>query len=351
MAFVQIPNVAVKGIAACVPKKSVSNFDCELLDEKERKLFVRNTGIEYRRVAHAGVCASDLCRKAAEVLMQQLQWEKESVNVLIFVTQTPDYITPATAIVLQEQLGLSKNCLAFDINLGCSGYVYGLSVMASLMQNMPGSKGLLLVGDVSTACISSEDKSVAPLFSDAGSATALVFEKDAVPFTFHLQSDGKGFEAIIIPEGGYRHPFNELTLNMKNLEKGITRNAQHLVLNGIDVFNFSVTEVPPNISALMKFLSLNNEDIDFLVMHQANKIINESIADALEFSEEKVPLSLKNFGNTSSASIPLTMVTELNDALRTKSLNFLLSGFGVGLSWGSVHLKTEKIVCPEIIEY
>src|SRR5690606_1518663 len=163
-------------------------------------------------------------------------------------------------------------------------------------------------------------------------------DKQAAEITFHLQSEGKGFEAIIIPEGGYRHPFNEHTLDMKNLEKGITRNAQHLVLNGIDVFNFSVTAVPPNISTLMNFLSLKNEDIDVLVMHQANKIINESIDDALEFPEEKVPLSLKNFGNTSSASMPLTMVTELNQVLRNESLNFLLSGFGVGLSWGSVHL-------------
>jgi 3-oxoacyl-[acyl-carrier-protein] synthase-3 len=203
MAQFSIPNVKLQGIAACVPQQEVSNFDCELLEEKERKLFVKTTGIEKRRIAAKGVCASDLCERAAEKLIADLGWNKNEINVLVFVTQTPDYTTPATAIILQEKLSLSKNCLAFDINLGCSGYVYGLSVAAALLQNIPNGKGLLLVGDVSSACISAEDKSTVPLFSDAGSATAIAHDLNTTSaLHFNLENDGKGFEAIIIPEGG-----------------------------------------------------------------------------------------------------------------------------------------------------
>jgi 3-oxoacyl-[acyl-carrier-protein] synthase III len=350
MAVFGIPRVKFSGIAASVPQNEVSNFDCELLDEKERKLFVRSVGIEKRRVADKGICASDLCEKAATELLKELQWKKETIDILIFVTQTPDYITPSTSILLQEKLGLKKSCLAFDINLGCSGYVYGLSVLGSLLSNMPGSKGLLLVGDVSSACISPNDKSTVPLFSDAGSATALEYNDASKNFYFNLESDGKGYEAIIIPEGGYRNPVTVGSLEMKEIEKGIVRNGTHLILRGIDIFNFSVREVPQNIAALMKQVNVSKDEVDFLLLHQANKIINDAIAGALNFPDDKVPSSLRHYGNTSSASIPVTMVVALQEKLQTKKLNLLLSGFGVGLSWGSVMVETENIVCPSIVE-
>jgi len=350
MAVFSIPHVKFSGITICVPRQELSNFNCELLDEKERKLFVKSTGIEKRRVVGKGICASDLCEAAAKRLIETLGWNKDEISVLVFVTQTPDYITPSTAIVLQEKLGLSKSCLSFDINLGCSGYVYGLSVVSSLLSNMPGAKGLLLVGDVSSACISSSDKSTVPLFSDAGSATAFENKPDAKPFYFNLENDGKGFENIIIPEGGYRNPVTVESLEMKEIEKGIMRNGTHLILQGIDIFNFSVREVPQNISELMKQLNISNDNIDFLLLHQANKIINDSISDALNFSEEKVPSSLRNFGNTSSASIPVTMVSQLGEQLKSKKLNLLMCGFGVGLSWGSVFLETDTLACSEMVE-
>ena len=350
MAQFSIPNVKLKGVAACVPQQEVSNFDCELLEEKERKLFVKTTSIEKRRIAAKGTCASDLCERAAEKLIADLGWNKSEINVLVFVTQTPDYITPATAILLQEKLGLPKSCLAFDINLGCSGYVYGLSVAAALLQNIPDGKGLLLVGDVSSACISSEDKSTVPLFSDAGSATAIAHDHNTTSaLHFNLENDGKGFEAIIIPEGGYRNPIGEKSLEMIAVSKGISRNGSHLILNGIDIFNFSISEVPKNIQKLLDTHSAYNPD--FFVLHQANKIINETIADALKVDYEKFPSSLKNFGNTSSASIPITVVTELSQQLKLKKVNLLLSGFGVGLSWGSVLVETENLIVPDLIDF
>jgi 3-oxoacyl-[acyl-carrier-protein] synthase-3 len=350
MAIIAIPHVRIAGIAASVPKNEVSNFDCDLMDEKERRLFVKNAGIEKRRIAPPGMCASDLCEKAARVLIDELKWNKEQIDALIFVTQTPDYITPATAILLQEKMGFKKSCLAFDINLGCSGYVYGLAVLSAILSRMPSGKGILLVGDVSSACISPKDKSVVPLFSDAGSATALQYDADADTMFFNLQSDGKRYEAIIIPGGAYRNPITPASLEMTEIEKGIARKPIHLVLQGIDVFNFSVSEVPENISVLMQHLRLSNDSVDYLLLHQANKIINDTIAESLNFPEEKTPSTLRYYGNTSSASIPVTMVAALREKLQTKKLNLLLSGFGVGLSWGSAFVQTDHIVCPAMIE-
>lgn len=349
MAQFSIPNVKLQGVAACVPQQEVSNFDCALLEEKERKLFVKTTGIENRRIAAKGVCASDLCERAAQKLITDLGWNKNEISVLVFVTQTPDYITPATAILLQEKLGLSKSCLAFDINLGCSGYVYGLSVAAAMLQNIPNGKGLLLVGDVSSACISAEDKSTVPLFSDAGSATAIVQDNNASSLHFNLENDGKGFEAIMIPEGGYRNPITKNSLKMIAVSKGISRNSSHLILNGIDIFNFSISEVPKNIQKLLQ--SHVGIVPEYFILHQANKIINETIADTLKIDYEKFPSSLKNYGNTSSASIPLTLVTQLSQQLKLKKVNLLLSGFGVGLSWGSVLLATEELTIPDLINF
>lgn len=349
MAIFQTPNISIKGISTCVPSTKVSNSNCHLLNEKESPLFIKSTGIKFRHISSPGVCASDLCEKAALQLISELEWKKSEIKFLIFVTQTPDYITPSTAIILQHKLGLSTDCIAFDINLGCSGYVYGLSVLSALMQNSPNSKGLLLTGDVSSACISPEDKSTVPLFSDAGSATALQYEPNSFGFYFNLQSNGKDYESIIIPEGAYRNPVTTSSLVMNNIEKGISRNGLHLILKGIDIFNFSATEVPKNIQQLAA--ACPDFQPDFYVLHQANKIINDTIAGELGIADEKFPSSLHDFGNSSIASIPLTITHILRDEIATKKLNLLFSGFGVGLSWASAFTKTNAIIAPKMLFY
>lgn len=350
MAIFSVSGAQIAGMSVTVPSKTVSNRDFDLITEKERELLIKTTGIEYRRVADAGVITSDLCQIAAEKLIAQLGWEPSSISALIFVTQTPDYITPATAILLQEKLGLSKQCLAFDINLGCSGYVYGLSTMASLIANIPGGRGLLLVGDVSTACISPRDKSTTPIFSDAGSATAIEQKAGAPAMTFNLGSDGKGYEAIIIPDGGYRHPVSADSLVYQHVAAGIDRNATHLIMNGIDVFNFAVHEASTSVNQLLEYLGIERSAVGHYVFHQANLLINESIRKKLQLTPEQVPYSLKHFGNTSSATIPTTIVTQLAQAANSSPMQMVLCGFGVGLSWGSVHLHTEPFLCLPLIE-
>jgi 3-oxoacyl-[acyl-carrier-protein] synthase-3 len=349
MAVFSVPNIQIKGISATVPKQVEDNNDFALLTGPERALFIKTVGIRYRHVAAAGVTASDLCLSAAGKLLADLGWGAAEVNVLVFVTQTPDYIIPNTASLLQEKLNLSRNCIAFDVNLGCSGYVYGLSIVGGLLQNMPGAKALLLVGDISTATISMQDKSTAPLFSDAGTATALEYSTDGI-IHFNLQTDGKEFDDIIIPGGGYRNPLNETSLEYTEYEKGISRNQLQMKLDGIKIFNFGLREVAPNIEKLLLEKGIEKDSIDYFVFHQANLLMLESIRKKLKAAPEKVPYSLYDYGNTSSATIPVTIVSELREQMESGKVKLLLSGFGVGLSWGSAYIETKNIVCPKMIE-
>lgn len=337
-------------MAAAVPKHAESNWDYELLTESEKKMLVKTTGVETRRVASKNMTTSDLCFTAAEKLIAELKWNKEDIDVLIFLSQSRDYYLPATSIILQDRLGLSKNTMAFDMGLGCSGFPYGLSVISSLLANSGLKKGLLMMGDISSATCSKDDKSTYPLFGDAGSVTAVEFDENAGDMQFQLQSDGSGYEAIIIPDGGIRNLVSKESFDMKTIAKGITRCNLNLALNGLDVFNFSVTEVPKALKNFFKETDSNPTTYDYFLMHQANKLMNETIRKKTKFDAEKVPYSIQKYGNTSSASIPLTIVSELNQDVQNKELNLIASGFGVGLSWGIVSFKTNKICCPKLIE-
>lgn len=350
MAFFSIQDIAVKGIAAAVPSNMVSNWDYDLLTESEKKLLIKTTGVEQRRMAPKGMATSDLCFAAAEKLLKELNWKREEIEILIFVSQSTDYYLPATSIILQDRLGLPKSCMAFDIGLGCSGYVYGLSVITGMMKATGLKKGLLMVGDVSTVTCSKDDKSTYPLFGDAGTVTALQFENNAGPISFHLNSDGSGKDAIIIPHGGIRNLASPESFIKEEIAPGIVRSKMELALNGLDVFNFSIKEVPNSLKEFLDLLGTTPEAYDFFVMHQANKLMNETIRKKMGFPTEKVPYSISKYGNTSSASIPLTIVSEIAKELENSEKKLLLAGFGVGLSWGSVSINLKNVICPEIIE-
>jgi 3-oxoacyl-[acyl-carrier-protein] synthase-3 len=350
MAFFNIEHISLKGIAASVPKQEISNRDYDHISEDDRKLLIKTTGIEKRRsVGDSGVTTADLCQKAAEEIIKATATPKEEIGIVVFVSQTPDYFLPASSIILQHKLGLPKTCMAFDINLGCSGFVYGLSVISSLMSTGKIKRGLLLTGDISSLGAPKEDKSVYPLFGDGGTATLLEYDEKASPMTFSLQSDGGGYEAIIVREGGMRKPYTKESWELKEKEKGISRAGRNLELNGMDVFNFSVGEVPKNITDFFQKTSTSPDSYDYFVMHQANLLMNETIRKKLKFPHEKVPYTLSKYGNTSSASIPLTIVSELRDKVQNP-LSFLMSGFGVGLSWATISLKTNGLICLPVIE-
>jgi 3-oxoacyl-[acyl-carrier-protein] synthase-3 len=340
--FISVRNTAIKAIYSCVPNNKVYTYNYDWVTLEEREMFAKTTGIKERRVADENTTCSDLCFEAASRLIEDLDLKNE-IDLLVFVSQSPDYFLPATSIVLQERLGLPKSTIAFDVNLGCSGFVYGLTIVGQFMQTGNIKNALLLCGDKSTISTNYKDKSTYPLFGDAGTATFLTFDNSAEDWIAELNSDGTGKNSIIIEQGHSRHPYGTTSDEYIEIEPGVIRTKKHLALNGMEVFNFALKEVAPTILKLLSENSINIEDIDYFVLHQANKLMNESVRKKLKLSPEKVPYSIDVFGNTSSASIPLTICSKLKDSIKNNKLKMLFSGFGVGFSWGSICLTTQEV--------
>ena len=353
MAFFAIKNVSIKGIAAAVPERKESNKDFPMLSEDQLNQYIQTVGVTERRCSiHDGsLCTSDLCYSAAEKLLEELEWRREEIELLVFVSHTQDYKLPCTACILQERLGLSKETMAFDVPLGCSGFVYGLGVVGSIIAQGVIKKALLLVGNTQSVYASPEDKSTALLFGDAGSAIALEYdETQGESIKLHYQTDGSGYENLIVPDGGCRHPFNKHSAEMEEFEEGIRRSRLHEKMDGGAVFTFAFFNVPKSLKALMTRYEIDMDSIDYLLLHQANKYLCEAICKKMKVPEGKVPFNIDRFGNTSGTSIPLLMVTELRSQLRNQKLMHLACGFGVGLSLGSSYFCTDHIVVPELIE-
>ncbi len=351
MALFSISGVRLAGIASAVPRFEYDNRDYDWITPKERELFIKTVGVERRRMAPVGLTTSDLCESAAKKLVADLGWEFKDIDLLVFISQSRDHIIPATAGILQHKLGMSKSTIAYDVSLGCSGFVYGLSIVGSQMVTGQIKKALLMVGDVSTHTTSFKDKSTYPLFGDAGSVAAMEYDPSDPGMHFNLQTDGSGYEAIIIPDGGIRNiPDPARSFREEEIAEGIIRRRFDIALDGMAVFQFSLREVGPNVKEVLDYAGKGIEDIDYFVFHQANRLMNESIRKKMGIASEKFPYSMDVYGNTSSASIPVTMSHALRDILSKGEHSLLLSGFGVGLSWGSVILGTKNMICPEILE-
>jgi len=350
MAIFSLPGITISGMSAAVPKNKECSAGYNWISRKERESLIKNIGVETRRVAEKGTTTSDLCVIAAEKLMDELHWERSEVELLVFVSQSRDYLVPTTACIVQNRLGLPHSCAAFDIGLGCSGYIYGLSVIGSMMQSGTIKKALLMVGDISTLTTNYRDKSTYPLFGDVGTVTAVEYDADAPQIHFNLQTDGSGYKALMIRDGGARNVMSRKSFDVKKISNGIYRSRLHLELDGIEVFNFTLREVVPNIKALLGYTAMSLADMDYVVFHQANRLINETLRKMLRLDPEKVPYSIKDFGNTSGASVPLTMIAALREKLAGGRTKLLLSAFGVGLSWGSAILETKNLVIPDLIE-
>lgn len=344
MAQSTLHNVRFAGMASCVPHRILDNVrDCPPSQRSERERLVRNIGIQTRRICPEWQTFSDLACVATEKLLEELQWRREDIDALIVVTQSPDYPIPATAIILQDRLGLPHSTIAFDVNLGCSGYPFGLHLLGSMISAGGVKKALLLVGD---KCANIKD----PLFSDAGTATALEFDASAPPMYFDLNSDGSGHKAIMLPAGGHREPFGVQHLIPTRDEHGVLRWPGDLILDGPAVLSFSTQRVPPAVQRLLEYARTPKDTIDYFVFHQANRMINETIRKKLQLPPEKVPGTLHDLGNTSGASLPVTMTARLNETLAQGRHKLLLSGFGIGLSWGSVVLDVQGAKFPAMLE-
>lgn len=343
MAQATLRNVRFRGLVSCVPKETISNLDCAPSRRSERERLVRNIGITTRRICRPWQYFSDLAQTAAERLLDEIGWKKEEIDALIVVTQSPDYLIPATAIIIQDRMKLPTTTIAYDINLGCSGYPFGLYTVGSMLSAGGIKKALLLVGD---RCARLTD----PIFSDCGTATALEYDPDAPPIPFDMNSDGSGYQAIMLPIGGHRRPVSFQHLIPREDEHGDDKRDVDLVLDGTAVLNFSTQRVPPAIRALCDYATVPIESIDYFVLHQANRMINETIRKKLQMAPEKFPSTLQDFGNTSSASVPLTMTVRLREAMATGPKTMLVSGFGIGLSWGSCILQLADVAMPPLVE-
>ena len=353
MSKISFENIAVTAMAT-----TVGNNIIELEKEKERFGFdddsfarlQRSIGLKTRYVVDDGVCTSDLCVQSAEDIFANTDIQKEDIEALLFVTQSPDYKAPSTAIIMQDRLGLPKSCGAFDINLGCSGFVYGLFTAFSYV-NSGMKKVLLCVGDVNNYFSGERDKIFTPLMGDAGSAI-VIEKKDAPKSFFSLYSDGSGYKHLIIPAGGARTPTTPDTLVPCEREDGGIRRDEDLFMDGKEVFNFAIKTVPPLISEILEFAGCESDTIDYFVLHQANPYILKTIASRLKVGAEKVPLETgKIYGNQNAASIPGTINGFLSEEFSTKTLTIAVAGFGIGLSWGGAVLQTANIYAPKTLIY
>lgn len=348
MAFLEFKNVRIAGIAAGVPKNIVSNYSLkqgeDISADYTPEAFVEATGVKERRCSDT-LTTSDLSFAAAEKLIAELGWDKKEIEALIFVSQSADYFLPATACILQDRLGLSKDCYAEDVALGCSGWVYGLSNVASLVATGKIKKALLLAGDAKKRSKMKRD----PLFGDAGTVTAIEYEEGAKGFLFHFGTDGSGYDAIITPDGGSRNQISLESFELKEYEGKMMTDLQTR-MKGMDVFSFGITTAPKSVKKLAEHFEFDYQDYDYFVFHQANMKMNNQIVKKLKLEPEKVPSCMYQFGNTSSASIPMTIVSQLRGKFENNITKFLCCGFGVGLSWGTVALETQNVIIPEIVE-
>ena len=350
MAFLTIPNVSIKGVAAAVPKEKKIVAELECFAEGEAEKTITQTGIRESRLAPEGMVCSDYCCEAAERLIEKLGWEKESIDALIYLSVSRDYIEPNTATVIQGRMGLPKTCYTIDVPMACSGYCIGLSVIGSLLSLGCMKRALMLVGDTPSKIMSPLDKTLWPIHGDAGTATALEYDTEAKPMLFNIMSDGSQKEAIIAPASGVRNPVTEEDLKMVKEDEGIIRNNTHVKMDGMGVFSFTMSQVPKAIKATMDNFGIEVEKTDFLLLHQANHYIDEKIRKKLKFPEEKTPYCMEEFGNTSSGTIPMTMVTRISEQLKNGNNRLLMSGFGAGLSWAVVYVETDRIEVLPLIE-
>lgn len=351
MANCVLEGVRVAGSVSVVPAQTRSPQDeASHFGADTAQKVSENVGVHVRHVVPSSLCTSDLCTVAAERLLDQLGWNREEIRSLIFITQSPDYVLPATSHVLHQRLGLPVSCCVFDVNLGCSGYVYGLWLAASSAKTL-GGKVLLLVGDTSSRLTSPLDQSVAFLFGDAGTATAVELAPEAPPMFFEMGSDGSGSKSLIVPAGGFRQPRSDATCLRTEREGGNVRSDEDLYMDGPEIFTFTLRRVPALIKDVLQLAGCEMPEIDAFVFHQANRFMLEHLVKKMKVPPEKFVLGMKEYGNTSSASIPMAIAaTDLRAKLEQGPVKLLLAGFGVGFSWAGVVLTAGPGVFPEVIE-
>ena len=338
MAAAVFEGVKITGLACAVPKNIdyIRNYADKFNVEK----FISSVGVEQRRVANEWQCGSDFCYEAAERLIDYKGYDRDSFDGIILVTQSPDYDAPATSHILHLRLGLSKNCMAFDINLACSGFVYGVYIAASMIKAKALERVLLCCGEaqVHSYLTPQDDPSLSMMLGDAGCAVIIEKGDDTIKGT--LNADGSGYRALITP--GFR---NRVKTDFDHLQYERVCNK----MDGPTIFEFAIKTEPMYINGFLDTFHETMDDFDYCVLHQANRFILEHIRRKLRLPKEKMPISIERYGNTSGVSIPLA-IADLCPQLKKNVNRFIVSGFGAGLSWGVMSFSMEKEDILPVIE-
>lgn len=364
MGYSTFYHTKITGISFIVPKDEISIDDeIEYYENSHKKVqrIKKMIGIDKRRVAPYGITAADLCQQAVENMLAGMDIDKDSIDALIFISQSPDYAIPATACILQHKLGLSHNCATFDVNQGCTAYTYGLWLASSLIDSKACKRVLVLVGEAGAKYNAPENRILTPIFGDSACASLLEYTEEKTPSYYALGSDGSGAEALMVPVGHARCPWipkeedSEFFLDVIKPIYDENNNPWYLgscYMNGGEIFNFTMSVVPSHLENLLDYAKCTQHDIDYFVIHQANKQIAESIARKVNFPLEKVPVeTVSKYGNQAGASLAGVICDQLSEIVQTRKTKLLLSGFGVGLSWASTVLEVDTIYCSGIQEY
>lgn len=351
MAIVSFSGVGIKAMAAAVPSNRIDNYAyTQYFPADEVREVVDKIGVYERRFADENTCSSDLCFAAAEKLFADNSIDRSEIDLLVFISQTPDYRMPATSVILQHRLGLQNSTIAFDINLGCSAFIYGMAVVYSMMEKTNLRKALLLDGETRSKVYSPKDRRTAFLFGDGGVAALIERNEKFGESFFSMNSDGSRENLIKINAGGYRIPSSPETLKEKVVDEyGNIRNEEQGYMKGGDVFTFVNREVPTDINRILEYSGRDKDSFDYIIFHQANNFINTHLAKKLKLDVNKIPSTIEKYGNTSSVSVPLTIVSELKDKMQGEK-ELLLSAFGVGMTWATAIVKFIDLKISDIVE-
>jgi 3-oxoacyl-[acyl-carrier-protein] synthase III len=341
-------NCEIRGIAYHLPETVLTNAELarQFPDWSVAQIEAK-TGIEERHVVDAETCSSDLAVKAAERLFRSGACNPSEIDFLLLCTQSPDYFLPTTACLLQNRLAIPKNCGALDFNLGCSGYVYGLALAAGLIQSQCASSVLLLTAETYTKFIPPADRSLRTIFGDAAAATLIQAQEDGAIGPFIFGTDGKGAQELIVSGGAMRlRPSGDGPTAICQDEYGKPRNPSHLYMNGPEIFNFTLQEIPCVVKNLLDRAKMTSDDIDLYVFHQANHYMLEHLRKKLRISEEKFLVSMKHCGNTVSSTIPIALADAVRAGKLCAGATVMLVGFGVGYSWAATLVKwSPEFIC------
>lgn len=348
-------NKKITSILTILPKKEVK-FEDEMgnynfSEAKSLKLKLA-MGYNKHRIVEDGVCISDLCIYGLNYLFDKRILNKNDIDALILVTQSPDYIMPPTSNVIQGKLGLKQNIICLDINQGCAGYIIGLIESFMLLDQPTIKKVVLLNADILSRKVSKRDRNSNPLIGDAASVTIVEKSADETTIYGSIKMDGSRYNALIIPAGGFKLPSSPQTATMEKDSNGNFRSKDNLVMQGDEVFNFVMVEIPPMIEQIIKESNVKKEEIDYYMFHQPNQFMLHKLADKIGIEREKMPSNIVgNFGNASGVTIPINIAFNLGKKLEKKLYKICLSGFGVGLTWGSLIMDIGNLDFCEIINY